>query len=191
MSDGRSFTSNPLLTVLKDIKESPSHPGKVSCEYCAGCSKTPWFLAKNLSQHLKCASHIKSASEEQARREVKELFNRRRAQDLERLQRSEYQYAPLSHLGQHEVPVPITPLPETGEQQMWDEFELDQSSASLLDVNSTDQFNPTERQEAEFYRALDSAKMNFDPAGWGFGEFNIGRDVDDTLTNVMQNLGQS
>ena len=74
---------------------------------------------------------------------------------------------------------------------MWDEFELDQSSASLLDANSTDQFNPTERQEAEFYRALDSAKMDFDPAGWGFGKFNIGHDVDDTLTNVMQNLGQS
>jgi hypothetical protein len=176
---------------LTDIKSSPLHPGKVSCEYCAGSSKTPWFLAKNLPQHLRCASHIKSAGEEQARRETKELLDRHRAQDLERLQRSEYQYAQLLHSRQPEVPAPVKPLPETSEQQMWDDFELGQSSVSPLDADSTDQpFNPTEQQEAEFYRALDKANFtNVDPTGWGSKEFDIGCDVDETLTNVMQNLG--
>ena len=82
--------------VLTDIKTSTLHPGKVSCEYCAGYSKTPWFLAKNPQQHLKCASHPKSANEERARREMKELLDRLHAQELDRLQQSGCQYAPAA-----------------------------------------------------------------------------------------------
>ena len=74
---------------------------------------------------------------------------------------------------------------------MWDDFESDQSSTPPLDVSSTDQLDPTERQEAEFYRALDKVGMDFDPTGWGFEDFDVEREVDETLTNVMQNLGQS
>lgn len=177
--------------VLTGIKTSTLHPGKVTCEYCAGCSKTPWFLAKNLQQHLKCASHLKSAGEEQVRRETKEFLDRLHAQDLERLRQSDYEYAPLSHPGQPEVPVLKKHQPKMNEQQMWDDFELDQSNASFLNVDSTDQFNPTEQREAEFYRILDRAEMSFDPTGWGFEEFDAERDVDETLTNVMQNFGQS
>ena len=190
MSVGRSFKNEQLLTVLTDIKTSALHPGKVSCEYCVGCSKTPWFLAKNLKQHLKCASHIKSTGEEQARQETKELLDRLHAQDLERLQQSGYQYAPVSHLRQPEIPVPTKLPPEIGEQQMWDDFELDRSDASPPDADSTDQFKPTEH-EAEFYRMMDRAGTNFDSTGWGFDKFDAERDIDETLTNVMQNFGQS
>jgi len=73
---------------------------------------------------------------------------------------------------------------------MWDDFELDRPSASLVDPNSADQFDPMEQKEAEFYKVLNRAETDFDLAGWGFDEFNIERDVDDTLTNVMQDLGQ-
>jgi len=173
-----------------DIRTSPSHPGKVSCEYCSEWSKTPWFLAKNLPQHLKCASHLKPAGEEQAKREMREILDRHRAEDLERLQRSGDQYAPLSHVGQPERPVPAKPLPEANEVQMWDDFELDQFGSSLLDPNAADQFNPTEQQEAKFYRVLNRAEVNFDPTRWGFDEFNVECDVDETLTNVMRDLGQ-
>ena len=65
------------------------------------------------------------------------------------------------------------------------------SSASLLDVNSTDQFNPAEQYETEFYKALDRAKTNFDPTRRGFEEFEAECDVDETLINAIQNLGQS
>jgi len=183
--------SDSLLTALTDIKTSVSQPGKVSCEFCAGYSKTPWFLVKNLPQHLKCASHIKSAGEEQARREAKELLDRLRAEDLERLQQTDFQYAPLSHSRQAEAPIPRKPPPDTDEQQMWDAFELDQSGESLLDANPTDQSNPMEQREAEFYKALDRAEMNSNPTEWGFEEFSVECDVDETLTNVMQDLGQS
>jgi len=122
---------------------------------------------------------------------MKELLDHRRTRDLEQLQQSEYQYAPLLHSGQPEIPLLTKLPPETDEQQMWDDFELDRSNTSILGVNSTDRLDPTEQQEAEFYRALDRAKMNFDPTGWGFEEFGIQCDVDETLTNVMQNLGQS
>ena len=183
---------NLLLTVDADIKTSESHPGKVSCEYCSGWSKTPWFLAKNLPQHLKCASHVKSAGEELAKRETREILDRQRAEDLERLRRSGDQYASLSHARQPEPPVPTKPLPEDAELQMWDDFELDRLGTSLLDPNSTDQFDPTEQQEAEFYKALNRAEADLDPTGWGFDdEFNVERDIDDTLTNVMRDLGQS
>lgn len=75
---------------------------------------------------------------------------------------------------------------------MWDDFELDRSDASQLDANSLiDQFNPTKQCEAEFYRRLDRAETNLDPTGWGFEEFDIEQDVDETLTNVMQHLSQS
>ena len=179
-----------MLTVTTDIKTSASHPGKVSCEYCSGWSKTPWFLAKNLPQHLKCASHLKSAGEERERRETREALDRLRAQDLERLQRSGHQPVLLSHAMQREPPGPSKPPPELNEQQMWDDFELDRPSASLLDPNSTDQFDPMEQQEAEFYKVLNRAETNFDLTAWGLDEFNIERDVDDTLTNVMRDLGQ-
>lgn len=79
---------------------------------------------------------------------------------------------------------------ENGEQQMWDDFELGRSGASLLDMDLTDRFDPTEQREAEFYRALDRADMNLDPNGQGFEEFDVERGVDETLTNVMQDLGQ-
>ena len=149
-------------------------------------------MAKNLPQHLKCASHLKSADEEQVRRDTKELLDNLRAQDVTRLQQTaEHQYATLSYSRQLKVPAPTKHLPEIDEQQMWDGFESDQSSASPLDVSSTDQLNPTEQQEAEFYRALDKVGMSFDPTRWGFEEFDVERDVDETLTNVMQNLSQS
>lgn len=143
-------------------------------------------MVKNLSQHLKCASHLKSAGEEQARRETKEVLDRLRVEDLERLQRSENQYASLSGVRQTEVPVPVNPPPDVGEQQMWDDLELDQPSAPLLDTSPA---NPTEQQEAEFYRVLDRAGVSVDPTEWGFNEFDVERDVDETLTNVMENLG--
>lgn len=191
MSGRRSFANELLLMVPTDIKTSTLHPGKVSCEYCAGYSKMPWFLAKNLPQHLKCASHLKSANEERARQETKEILDRLRAQDLERLQQSGHQYAPLSHLERPEAPVP-TKLPlDIGEQQMWDDFELDRSNALLLDVGSADQFNPMEQHEVEFYRIMDRAEMDSDLTGWGFKEFDAERDVDETLTNVMQSFGES
>ena len=185
------FHERPAANVLTDIKTSTRDPERVSCEYCAGHSKTPWFLAKNLPQHLKCPSHLKSASEEQARRETKECLDRLRAQDLERLRQSEHQHALLSHSGQPEVLVSQKLPPEIGEQQMWDDFELDRSDASLLEMNATDQSNPMEREEAEFYRALDRAETNLDSSDWGFDRFNTENDVDETLTNIMQNLGQS
>ena len=31
--------------------------------------------------------------------------------------------------------------------------------------------------------------MSVDPTEWGFNEFDVERDVDETLTNVMENLG--
>ena len=183
---GKLFVSDLLLMVGTDIKTSTSYPGKVSCEYCSGCSR--WFLAKNLPQHLKCPSHLKSAGEEQAKRETKEALDRLRAEDLERLRQPGHQYASLSHARQPEPPVPINPLPEADELQMWDDFELDRPGASLLDLN-VDQFDPAERQEAEFYKLLGRAERDFDLSGWGFDEFNIERDVDETLTNVMRDLG--
>jgi len=179
------ITNSPI-----DIKTSMLQPGKVSCEYCAGHSKTPWFLAKNLPHHLTCASHLKSAGEEQARQEANKRLDLLRTKDLERLERSEYQYAPLSHSRQLEVPAPMKPLPEIGEQEMWDDLELDRSGASLLDMNSAGQLNPSQQQEIEFYKALDRAEANFDSTGWGFEEFDVECDVDETLTNVMQDLGQ-
>ena len=180
----------PRTDALTDVQVSGSHPGRVSCEYCAGHSKTPWFLAKNLPQHLKCASHLKSVGEEQARRKTKEHLDRLRAQDLERFQKSEHQYAQLSCSGQPEVQVPTKPPPGIGEQQMWEDFELDRSDVSLLDTDRGDQFNPMEQHEAKFYRALDRAGMNSDPTGWDFEEFATECDVDETLTKVMQDLGQ-
>jgi len=176
--------------VVIDIRTSASQPGKVSCEYCSAWSKTPWFLAKNLPQHLKCASHLKSAGEECEKREIREALNRLRAQDLERLQRSGHQYAPLSHVRQPEPPGLSKPPPELDEQQMWNDFELDRPNASLLNPNSEDQHDPMEQKEAEFYKVLNRAETNFDLTGWGFDEFNIERDVDETLTNVMRDLGQ-
>ena len=147
-------------------------------------------MAKNLPQHLKCASHLKSAGEEQAKREAREILDRRRAEDLERLRQSGDQYAPLSHVGQSEPPVPARLLPEADELQMWDDFELDRFGESLRDPNAADQFDPTEQQEAEFYKILNRTEVNFDPIEWGFDEFNLECDVDKTLTNVMRDLGQ-
>jgi hypothetical protein len=61
---------------------------------------------------------------------------------------------------------------------------------SLLDANSPSQIDPVRQQEAEFNRAIDRAEMNVS-IEWDFEGFNIESDVDETLTNVMQNLGQS
>ena len=73
---------------------------------------------------------------------------------------------------------------------MWDNFELGRLGASLLDMDLADQFDPTEQREAEFYRALDRADMSLNPTGWGFEEFDVKCDANETLTNVMQDLGQ-
>ena len=43
-----------------------------------------------------------------------------------------------------------------------------------------------EWHEAEFYRNLDRAGINFNPAGQGFDEFDIEHDVDETLTNIVK-----
>ena len=147
-------------------------------------------MAKNLPQHLKCTSHLKSAGEEREKQETREALDRLRAQDLERLQQPGREYARLSHARQPEPPGPSKPSPGLDEQQMWDDFELDRPNALLLDPNSTDQFDPMEQQEAEFYKVLNRAEKNFDLTGWGFDEFDTKRDVDETLTNVMRDLGQ-
>ena len=183
------FFGDPLLTVPKDISTSLVYPGRVSCKYCAAWSKTPWFLAKNLPQHLKCASHIKSASEEQARRETQEHHDRLRAEDHERLRQPTYQYALLSHPNQPKVPLPEMPLPDTNEQQMWDDFDFDRLGEPLQCPNLGGQVNPIEREEAEFYRALDRDGADLSSSGKGFDEWDIVQDVDETLTNVMEDLG--
>ena len=126
------------------------------------------------------------------RRETKELLDDLCAQDVMQLQQSaEHQYATISYSRQPEVPAPTKFSPKIDEQRMWDDFESDQSSTPPLDVSSTDQLDPMERQEVEFYRALDKVCMDFDPTGWGFEDFDVEHEVDETLTNVMQNLGQS
>lgn len=160
----------------------------MSCNYCVAWSKTPWFLAKNLPQHLKCASHIKSVGEEQVRQETRERLDRLRAEDLERLRQPAYQYAQLSRPNQPEVPVPVAPPPDVNEQRMWDDFDFDQSDESLRHINPVD---PAGREEAEFYRTLDGASMDYDLAGKGFEEFDIVQDTDETLTNIMGDPGQS
>jgi hypothetical protein len=93
------------------------------------------------------------------------------------------------HSRQLEVPVLKESPPEIDEQEMWDEFESGRSRTSLLDANSADGFNPGQKHEAEFIRALDRAGVN-DPAEWGFMDFDVECDVDETQTNVMQGLGQ-
>lgn len=189
---GRFFAGNLLrLTILTVIQVSKSHPGRVSCKYCVGHSKNPWFLAKNLPQHLKCASHLKSVGEEQVRQETKDLLDHLHAPDLEQFQRSKFQYAPLSGSGQPEVPVPMKPPPEIGEEGMWEDIELDRPNASLFDANWTDPSNPMEQQEAIFYRALDRTGTTLDLTTWGSNAFDIECDVDETLTQVMQDLGSS
>jgi hypothetical protein len=151
---------------LLDIKTSTSHPGKVSCEYCMNRSKTPWFLAKNLPQHLKCPSHLKAMGEEQAKRETKELLDQVRLEDRERLRRSEHQYALLSHSRQLGILGPTESPPEIDEQELWDEFESGQSRTLLLDANSASKFDAV--QEAEFNRALDRAEVNDSFSRMGF-----------------------
>ena len=128
---------------------------------------------------------------ERARQEKREHLNRLRAKDLERLRQPAYQYAVLSHPNQSEVSVPVMPPLDVDEQGMWDDFDFDQLGELLRCVNPGDRVNPVERGEAEFYKALDRAGMNFDPSGKGFEEFDIVKDVDETLTNIMQDLGES
>ena len=152
-------------------------------------SKAPWFLAKNLPQHLKCASHIKSVGEERARRDTQEHLDRLRAEDLERLRQPAYQYELLSHPNQPNILVPATPPPDIEEQQMWDDFDFDQSGESLRHANPGDQVNPIDQEEIEFYRTLDRASADFDLSGKGLDEFDIVQDVDETLTNVMGDPG--
>ena len=146
-------------------------------------------MAKNLPQHLNCPSHLKAMGEERAKKEAQELLSHLHAQERERLQQSGHQYAPLMHSRQPEVPVLKESPPEIDEQEMWDEFESGRSRTSLLDANSADRFNPGQKQEAEFIRALDRAGVNVS-AEWGFMDFDIECDVDETQTNVMQGLGQ-
>ena len=119
------FFSGPSLTVSIDIRTSPSHPGKASCEYCATYSKKPWFLAKNLPQHLKCASHIKSAVEG-----TWECLSHIRSEELKRLQRLGDQYALPSRPNRPKASVRTKPPPGTDEQRMWDEYDFAQLSES-------------------------------------------------------------
>lgn len=149
-------------------------------------------MVKNLPGHLACATHRKSAEEEQERQRTRELHDRIRAQDLERLQRPESQCAPLSFSTQHDAPVTVRPLPNVDEQQMWEDLEQDQLDTSIADADRKGQFNPTEQQEVEFNKVLDRAEMNSDPTDWdSCEEFNIRCEVDETLTKVMEDLGQS
>ena len=181
--------SDILLIFLADIRTSTQHPEKVSCNYCVQHAKTPWFLEKNLPQHLKCLSHLKSVGEEEARTATTERINCLRAEGLARLQQSERWYAPLSQLNQPEVPAPVMPAPEIGELQMWEDFD-DQPGVFLLDANGDPQINPPEQKEAEFYRDLDRARMNLDPGVLGFEEFYVERDDDEALTKVMEDLSK-
>ena len=80
-------------------------------------------------------------------------------------------------------------LPGDCERQMWHDFDMDRSDTSLLDADWTLQRDPMEQREAEFNKALDRAEMNFDPTSWDYEEFDITRDVDETLTNIMEDLG--
>jgi hypothetical protein len=184
------FVSSLLLIVAAGIETSIYQPGKVRCKYCKGRSGNPWFLAKNVPGHLACASHLKSAKEEQVRRETREQLDHLRTQDHERFRQTGFQYVQLSHPRQPEVPVPMNPSPEIGEQEMWEDFELDRSSTSLLDAARADRLNPMERQEVDFYQTLDRADRNCDTTAWDLEEFDVECDVDETLTNIMRDLGQ-
>lgn len=124
------------------------------------------------------------------KQETKEIVDRLREEGLQRFRESGHHYTQLSHSQQLEIPATTRPPPEINEQQMWDEFELDRLNASLLDANAASQFNPAQQCKVNFNRALDRAEAN-DLTEWGFEDFGIECDVDETLTNVMQNLGQS
>jgi hypothetical protein len=84
----------------------------------------------------------------------------------------------------------MNPSPEVGKQEMWEDFELDRSSTSLLDAARADRLNPMERQEVDFYQTLDRADRNCDTTAWDLEEFDVECDVDETLTNIMRDLGQ-
>ena len=156
------------------VQHGPRHPG---------------FSQKNLPQHLKCASHIKSVGVEQAWRETQEHLNCLHAKDLEWLWQPAYQYGLLLHPNQPNILVPAMPLSNADEQQMWDDFDFDQSGKLLHCANLGDQVNPIDQEEIEFYRTLDRASADSDLSGKGFDEFNIVQDMDETLTNVMGDPG--
>ena len=124
------------------------------------------------------------------KQETKEITDHLREEGLERLQESGHRYAQLSHLRQPEVPTTTRPPPEIDEQRMWDEFESDRLDTSLPDANAANQFNLAQWHEIEFNRTLDRAETS-NSTEWGTEDFGIECDVDETLTNVMQDLGQS
>jgi hypothetical protein len=95
--------SSLLLIVAAGIETSIYQPGKVHCKYCKGRSGNPWFLAKNVPGHLACASHLKSAKEEQVRRETREQLDHLPTQDHKRFRQTGFQYVQLSHPRQPEV----------------------------------------------------------------------------------------
>ena len=184
------FNDGVSLTLLVDIKTSALQPGKVSCTYCIAHSRTPWFLAKNVWHHINRPSHTKAAAEAKVKQETKVIVDRLRGESVQRLQESGRRYAQISSSQQLEIPALTVPAPKVDEQQMWDEFESDQSKASLLNTNAASQFNPAQQREVDFNRALDRAEVN-GSTEWGFDDFGMECDVDETLTNVMQNLGKS
>jgi hypothetical protein len=190
MRVAENFCEEFIVDTPADIKTSASQPGKVSCVYCATHSRTPWFLEKNLSHHLNRPSHLKAVAEAQAKQETKEIVDRLRDEGLQQLQESGHFYAQLSHSRQLGIPPAMIPPQGVDEKEMWDDFELDRSNPSFLDASVASQYSPSEQNEIEFNRALDRAEAG-DPTEWGFEDFDTECDVDETLTNVMQNLGQS
>ena len=144
-------------------------------------------MEKNLSHHLNRPSHLKAVAEAETKQETLEILDRLRNKGLQRLQESGQFYAELSRSNQLEVPPTTIPLLEANEQEMWDEFELERSNTSLLDAS---QYDPSERREIEFNRVLDRAEAG-GSTEWDFEGFDIECDVDETLTNVMQNLRRS
>lgn len=146
-------------------------------------SHSIWINRTSLRLHIISKFHLDALKKAEIDAGRRAEIEQTRAADMQRVQQMQAQFAAVNHLDLHlpqSRPSKNPPDATPQEQEMWEAFD----AGETFDVSAGQ--NPGSRDEARLLYQLDNLDdWHLDPFSGGF-DFASG--VDETLTNVLQNM---